>query len=66
LASGRFVRASKNLCLALSFISPSAYPQDIPNPIPSITQGDTSIVLYNGRAEKIRLYGIDCPLFYAA
>jgi micrococcal nuclease len=26
-----------------------------------ITDGDTITVLHNGRAEKMRLYGIDCP-----
>lgn len=27
----------------------------------SVTDGDTIKVLHNGNAEKIRLYGIDCP-----
>jgi endonuclease YncB( thermonuclease family) len=27
----------------------------------AVTDGDTIKVLHNGKAEKIRLYGIDCP-----
>ncbi|MDD2467685.1 MAG: thermonuclease family protein [Desulfobulbus sp.] len=30
-------------------------------PVLSISDGDTIIVLHEGKREKIRLYGIDCP-----
>ncbi len=31
-----------------------------------ISDGDTIRVMHNGRAERIRLYGIDCPESYQA
>jgi endonuclease YncB( thermonuclease family) len=34
---------------------------DFSGPVVSILDGDTIEVLHNGRAERIRLNGIDCP-----
>src|SRR5438094_4600286 len=34
---------------------------DFSGRVVGVTDGDTIKVMHNGRAEKIRLYGIDCP-----
>ena len=48
------------------FLAPSISPQsiayaDFSGRVVGVSDGDTIKVLHNGRAEKIRLYGIDCP-----
>jgi micrococcal nuclease len=37
------------------------YAADFTGKVVGITDGDTITVLHNGRGEKIRLHGIDCP-----
>lgn len=56
-----YASASKILCLALLFIASFAYAEDFSARVVGITDGDTITVLHDGRAEKIRLNGIDCP-----
>ena len=34
---------------------------DFSGPVVSVLDGDTISVMHNGRAEKVRLSGIDCP-----
>jgi endonuclease YncB( thermonuclease family) len=45
------------LCLGSLLASAS----DFNGKVVGVTDGDTITVLHNGRGEKIRLYGIDCP-----
>jgi len=45
------------LCLHIS----TAFAADFTGKVVGITDGDTIKVMHNGRAEKIRLNGIDCP-----
>ena len=52
---------SKALCLALLVISCQVHAEDFRGRVVGITDGDTISVLQDGRREKIRLYGIDCP-----
>src|SRR5437667_1417582 len=40
---------------------PAVATADFSGRVVGITDGDTIKVLHNGRAEKIRLHGIDCP-----
>lgn len=48
------------LCLTLLLLLPTAsYAWQ--GKVVAITDGDTIQVLHDGKAEKIRLYGIDCP-----
>jgi micrococcal nuclease len=42
-------------------LAPSVFAADFTVPVVSALDGDTIEVLRNGRAEKIRLNGIDCP-----
>jgi len=35
--------------------------QDFTGKVVGVTDGDTLTVLHNGRGEKIRLHGVDCP-----
>jgi endonuclease YncB( thermonuclease family) len=42
-------------------LSPVAHAADFSGRVVGISDGDTIKVLHNGKAEKIRLYGIDCP-----
>src|SRR5690348_692614 len=53
-----FVLAS--ICSAFVF-TPFAHAGDFSGRVVGVTDGDTIKVLHNGKAEKIRLYGIDCP-----
>jgi len=45
--------------IVLLFVSPAF--ADFSGRVVGVTDGDTIKVLHNGRAEKIRLHGIDCP-----
>lgn len=56
----------KSLTLAVIFtlvaILPfTSFAADFTGRVVGISDGDTISVLHNGRAEKIRLNGIDCP-----
>lgn len=46
--------------IILALLPPIAW-ADFTGWVVGVTDGDTIKVLHNGRAEKIRLYGIDCP-----
>lgn len=48
--------------LLLLFSLPSlVHSQDFTGQVVGITDGDSIHVMHNGRAEKVRLHGIDCP-----
>lgn len=47
--------------LLLLFISTSGSAQDFFGSVVGVLDGDTFDVLHNGKAERIRLSGIDCP-----
>src|SRR2546426_12847875 len=50
------------ICLAILCLAPLALAlADFSGRVVGITDGDTIKVMHNGRAEKIRLHGIDCP-----
>ncbi len=48
------------VCLAFILTS-IAHAADFSGRVIGVTDGDTIKVLHNGKAEKIRLHGIDCP-----
>ena len=56
----RFLLVLVSLFLG-SFPSPLALAADFSGRVVGISDGDTLKVMHNGNAEKIRLYGIDCP-----
>jgi micrococcal nuclease len=45
----------------LAFVAATLYAQDFVGKVVGITDGDTIRVMHDGAAEKIRLWGIDCP-----
>src|SRR3989454_12472946 len=50
------------ICLAILCLAPLALAlADFSGRVVGVTDGDTIKVLHNGKAEKIRLHGIDCP-----
>lgn len=49
------------LAVVLLFLCPPSIAEDFPGRVVGITDGDTTSVMHEGTAEKIRLYGIDCP-----
>src|SRR5437773_3020072 len=52
-------RRSSALVLVLVFASPAF--ADFSGRVVGVSDGDTITVMHNGRGEKIRLHGIDCP-----
>ena len=54
----------------LASILSAAAPEEFSGRVVGIADGDTITVLHNGVAERVRLYGIDCPeksqAFYSA
>jgi endonuclease YncB( thermonuclease family) len=57
----RFALVSKALCLARLFVSCQSRRGDFRGRVVGITDGDIISVMHSGKAEKIRLNGIDCP-----
>ena len=55
------LRISGFLLLLSLAVLPLSSAQQVSGKVVSITDGDTIEVLINGKAEKVRLYGIDCP-----
>ena len=49
------------LCLGVVLLCNQAYAADFSGRVVGVSDGDTIKVMHNGRAEKIRLHGIDCP-----
>jgi endonuclease YncB( thermonuclease family) len=49
------------LTLAIGLIPNSAVALEITDKVVRVLDGDTIEVLHNGKAERIRLNGIDCP-----
>src|SRR5207245_4123938 len=54
-------RLFPSIVLSLILLSPTVAFADFSGRVVGISDGDTIKVLHNGRAEKIRLHGIDCP-----
>jgi endonuclease YncB( thermonuclease family) len=50
-----------SVVLSLILLSPTIAFADFAGRVVGVTDGDTIKVLHNGKAEKIRLHGIDCP-----
>jgi micrococcal nuclease len=48
------------LFLFLLFVSP-LFAEEFTSKVVGVSDGDTIRVMYQGRAERVRLYGIDCP-----
>jgi micrococcal nuclease len=48
------------IILSLLFTSP-LYAEEFTGKVVGVSDGDTIKVMYLGRAERVRLYGIDCP-----
>src|SRR5690349_14026062 len=59
--NSRYVDVSNTLCLTLLFVSCQGHGGDFRGRVVVITDGDTISVMHSGKAEKIRLNGIDCP-----
>ncbi|MBX9658865.1 MAG: thermonuclease family protein [Nitrospiraceae bacterium] len=49
------------LCIAVLAVTATGWAADFSGSVVSILDGDTIDVLHNGRAERIRFNGIDCP-----
>ena len=49
------------LLLLLSSVPSPAHAHDFPGQVVGVMDGDTIEVLHNKKAERVRLYGIDCP-----
>src|SRR5438093_3332344 len=50
-----------HVVLSLILFSPTFAFADFSGRVVGVTDGDTITVMHKGKAEKIRLYGIDCP-----
>ncbi len=59
----RRLRLIATLFLSLSFSLLAAPPfaTDFTGRVIGVTDGDTITVMHNGKGERIRLHGIDCP-----
>ncbi len=53
--------ATLPLFLSLALLTGQALAADFTGRVVGISDGDTITVLHNGRGERIRLHGIDCP-----
>jgi endonuclease YncB( thermonuclease family) len=47
--------------LTVLFVSPALHAEDFTGKVVGVIDGNTISVMHNGKAEKIRLNGIDCP-----
>lgn len=47
--------------LVLIFAVAALYAESFSGRVVGISDGDTIRVMHNGRAERVRLWGIDCP-----
>jgi endonuclease YncB( thermonuclease family) len=66
MSRSSLVNATKRLILTLVFILTLSLPSWSQHTtwigkVMGVSDGDTITVLHDGKAEKIRLYGIDCP-----
>jgi len=50
-----------SVVLSLILLPPTIAFADFSGRVVGVSDGDTIKVLHNGKAEKIRLHGIDCP-----
>ena len=49
------------LILSIALIASQGPAADFTGRVVGVSEGDTLTVLYQGKPERIRLYGIDCP-----
>ena len=49
------------LFLVLTLLASQALAADFTGRVVGVSDGDTITVLHNGKGERIRLHGIDCP-----
>ena len=59
--TGWLARPLLLLCLTLLVLANSVQARDFIGKVVGVSDGDTINVLHNGKAERIRLSGIDCP-----
>ena len=52
---------TRRLFLLAAVAAAALYPEDFAGKVVAITDGDTLKVMHHGAAERIRLWGIDCP-----
>lgn len=69
MSKSSLVNAIKRLILTLVFILTLSFPSWSQHTtwigkVVGVSDGDTITVMHDGKAEKIRLYGIDCPEKY--
>ena len=53
--------ASLPLFLGIALVASHAFAADFTGRVVGVSDGDTITVLHNGKGERIRLHGIDCP-----
>ncbi len=53
--------ATLPLFLGIALVASHALAADFTGRVVSVSDGDTITVLHNGKGERIRLHGIDCP-----
>ncbi len=53
--------ATLPLFLSLALITSQTFAADFTGRVVGVSDGDTITVLHNGKGERIRLHGIDCP-----
>ncbi len=53
--------ATLPLFLSLALIAGQTLAADFTGRVMGVADGDTITVLHNGKGERIRLHGIDCP-----
>ncbi len=58
--TGRSLRPFAAFCVLL-FLGSTALAADFTGCVVGVADGDTITVLHNGKGERIRLHGIDCP-----
>ncbi len=53
--------ATLPLLLSIALVASQALAADFTGRVVGVSDGDTITVLHNGKGERIRLHGIDCP-----
>ena len=54
-------KLSLAIVILVTLLVPPAYAADFTGRVVGVVDGDTIDVLHNGKAVRVRLYGIDCP-----
>jgi len=53
--------ATLSLLFSLALLASQTLAADFTGRVVGVSDGDTITVLHNGKGERIRLHGIDCP-----